>query len=358
MRKLILLPLAISTAACVAPREVPRTVSTHGPVTVNVPNAVPPGATPRPPAELAARVASLGAGFAGTVGIAVRDVQAGWIVSYNGSRLVPQQSVSKLWVSLLVLDQVDRGLLRLDQPVTVRREDLTLFHQPIRALVGADGYTTTVRDLLTRSMTQSDCTANDKLLWLAGGPEAVRAYLAAHDIADVRFGPGERLLQTRIAGLEWKQAWGAGNGFEVARAALPLGLRQAALDRYLADPMDGASPEGLTAGLAALRKGTLLSPASTQLLLSLMTSAKTGPNRLKGGVGTDWAVAHKTGTGQELGSLATGYNDVGLLTAPDGRTYAVAVMIAATRQPIWARMQLMQNVTKAVIAAYAVAEKP
>ena len=33
---------------------------------------------------------------------------------------------------------------------------------------------------------------------------------------------------------------------------------------------------------------------------------------------------HKTGTGQELSGRATGYNDVGLLTAPDGRTYAEA----------------------------------
>ena len=352
----ILLP-ALLLAACVSPRG-PDEVSTHGPVTVQVPAVVAPGATPRPPALLADRVLALGSGFAGKVGIAVRDVQAGWAVAFNGGAPFPQQSVSKLWVAITTLDAVDRGSIRLDQPITIRREDLTLFHQPIRALVGPDGYTTTVRDLLTRAMTQSDNTANDALLRLAGGPEAVRRMFVAKAVTGVRFGPGERLLQTRTAGIEWTQSMGLGNGFEVTRAALPFARRQAALDRYLADPMDGASPDGVTAGLAALRRGTLLSSPSTQLLLTLMGSSKTGPQRLKGGLTDQWAFAHKTGTGQELGGLATGYNDVGLLTAPDGRTYAVAVMIASTRQPIWARMQLMQAVTRAVIEAHGAAEKP
>ena len=37
------------------------------------------------------------------------------------------------------------------------------------------------------------------------------------------------------------------------------------------------------------------------------------------------------------------------MTAPDGRSYAVAVMIRKTSAPIPSRMALMQNVTRAVI---------
>ena len=58
-------------------------------------------------------------------------------------------------------------------------------------------------------------------------------------------------------------------------------------------------------------------------------------------------------TGQDLGNLSTGYNDVGLIVAPDGHRYAVAVMIASTRRPIPARMQLMGDVTRAVVASHA-----
>lgn len=346
--------LALLPAACVGTRApVPQAASAppvrSAPAIVAAPPVAPPGSVRQPPPALVRRIAELGRGFDGVVGIAVRDVQAGWTVSYNGGSLFPQQSVSKLWVAITVLDAVDRGRLRLDQEVVVRREDLTLFHQPIRALVGPDGYRTTVGALMEQAMQRSDNTANDKLLWLAGGPDAVRAMLARGGIAGVRFGPGERKLQSRTAGLEWRQDMATGNGFYAARSALPLATREAALSRYLADPVDGASPDGIVHGLSRLRKGELLSPASTQHLLTLMAGSKTGPQRLRAGVGPGWAFAHKTGTGQELGGLATGYNDVGLVTAPDGHTFAVAVMIGSTRRAIPARQQLMANVTRAIV---------
>src|SRR3546814_13593054 len=65
-----------------------------------------------------------------------------WVVDYNGNELFPQQSVSKLWVAMTLLDAVDRGKLSLNDNTVVRREDLTLFHQPLIALVDGDGYRT------------------------------------------------------------------------------------------------------------------------------------------------------------------------------------------------------------------------
>ncbi len=52
----------------------------------------------------------------------------------------------------------------------MREQDLTLFHQPIAMLVKGDGYHTTVGELLTRALTHSDNTANDRLLTYVGGP--------------------------------------------------------------------------------------------------------------------------------------------------------------------------------------------
>ena len=40
---------------------------------------------------------------------------------------------------------------------------------------------------------------------------------------------------------------------------------------------------------------------------------------------------------------------MGVITAPDGRAYSVAVMIRETRQPIGLRMALMQKVSRAVV---------
>jgi beta-lactamase class A len=299
---------------------------------------------------LEARVRELGRSFDGEVGIAVRDVDTDWATSWNGGLYYPQQSVSKFWVALTALQRADAGQLDLDQNVTVRREDLTLFHQPIAGQIGSNGYTTTLSELMFRALTQSDNTCNDIVLRHAGGPAAVRAMIARNRIEGVRFGPGERLMQSEIAGLQWSPSYSVGRAFYQARNGVPTDRRREAFERYVGDPIDGATANGIVAGLARLRRGELLSRASTERLISIMSQTRTGPQRLTGGLAPGWRIAHKTGTGQVLGATQAGYNDIGILTSPDGRHYAVAVMIGRTATPLPTRMELMQNVTRAVIA--------
>ena len=319
----------------------------------------PPAYRPQPitsPADAAAqriledRVQELGRNFAGVAGIAVRDVENDWTTSWNGNRFFPQQSVSKFWVAITALQRVDAGELDLNQRVTLTRQDLTLFHQPIAAQIGPNGYTTTLAELMFRALTQSDNTCNDAVLRRAGGPEAVREMLARNRLDGVRFGPGERIMQSQIAGLQWQPGFAVGNTFYQARSNVPLERRRAAFERYIDDPIDGATPEGIVNGLARLRRGELLSPASTQRLLSIMSQTRTGPQRLTGGLAEGWRISHKTGTGQVLGGTQAGYNDIAVLTSPEGHSYAVAVMIGRTSTPLPTRMALMQSVTRAVIS--------
>ena len=80
-----------------------------------------------------------------------------------------------------------------------------------------------------------------------------------------------------------------------------------------------------------------------------MSNTRTGPQRLKGGLAPGWTLAHKTGTGQVFGGVQAGYNDIGIVTAPGGRSYAVAVMIRRTSAPNIERMRTMQETVRAVI---------
>ena len=306
--------------------------------------------TETPSPALVSVVRNLGQNFRGKVGIAVRRVGADWTVAWNGNALFPQQSVSKLWVAMTFLDAVDRGKLRLTDTTTITRNDLTLFHQPTAAMVGTSGWTTSYSDLMRRAMTQSDNTANDTLLRAVGGPDAVRGFLARRMIRDIRFGPGERLLQSATAGLDWRQDYAIGRNFYAARAKLPMAARVKALDNYLASPPDGAAPASIVQALAKLKQGEMLSSASSRLLLSIMSEAKTGPQRIKGGVPPGWSYLHKTGTGQDLPPRSTGFNDIGIMTAPDGTSYAVAVLISSTRVSIPERWALMQGVARAIAA--------
>ena len=129
-------------------------------------------------------------------------------------------------------------------------------------------------------------------------------------------------------------------------------------DRYVANPYDGAAPSAIAGALARLKRGELLSPGSTQHLLDIMSHTVTGANRLKGGLQPGWVLNHKTGTGQVLGAEQAGYNDIGILTAPDGRSYAVAVMIKLTSVPLPVRMALMNDVVRAVIAQHDMSFSP
>jgi beta-lactamase class A len=179
----------------------------------------------------------------------------------------------------------------------------------------------------------------------------VNAFITKHALGQIRFGPGERLLQSYTAGVSWQQSYAMGRGFEAARSRLAPATRKAAYQRYVADPIDGASASAIAAALVRLKRGQLLSPQSTSYLLGVMASSRTGRARLRGGMSAGWSLAHKTGTGQNYLGRTAGFNDVGILTAPDGRSYAVAIMIGDTARPIQERQKLMQNVV-ATVAAY------
>lgn len=307
---------------------------------------------PQAPAELQGRLERLAEAYGEEVGIAVTDVETGWTAGVDLDRPYPQQSVSKLWVAIAVLKAVDGGLLTVDDWVTMTEADRSVFFQPLASRIGRKGHRIQVMGLLRRAIIESDNSANDKLMQTVGGPEGVGQTLADMGLGHVKVGAYERDLQALTAGLPWRPEYGVGWNFQHARERLPIAVRKAALDAYLEEPLDGTSPAAITRTLAALHRGELLSATSTDLLIGLMTEARTGPRRLKGGLPRDWRIAHKTGTGQDFQGASVGINDVGLLTAPDGRVYAVAVMMRKTRKGVPARLAFMQSVSRAVVAEW------
>jgi len=320
--------------------------------TVDLLSAPAPRGPPTQEEILRAEIEQLGAAFDGEAGIAVLDVSEGWAVNFNGDAHLPQQSVSKLWVAIAVLNGVDRGDFALTDTVVIRKEDLSIFHQPIRDRVGPGGYRASIAQLLAAQIQQSDNAANDALIRKVGGPWAVQVAIVSKSLGEIRFGPGEKEMQTRAAGLTWRPEYSFGRTFWEDREKLPPAERRAALDAYLANPPDAASPLDIVDTLARLHAGELLSPESTAYLLKLMAGTSTGGGRLRAGLEPGWTLQHKTGTGQVMGRLATGHNDVGLLTAPDGKVYAVAVMIGQSRASFDARQALMREVARAVIASH------
>ncbi|MGL5839075.1 MAG: serine hydrolase [Sphingorhabdus sp.] len=352
MAGIILVPLALAIVVAAMLIRPFDKMPLAGPTRDPVATAMNPVVEPAAPGTLARQIAKLGKSFAGELGVAIVSIDDGWVAMFNGDKILPQQSVRKLWVAAATLDAIDRGKIALNDPVMLTRADLTLFHQPIRKRIDNAAYRSNVAELLVYSLTQSDNVANDVLYRRIGGEKGVADFLVRKGLRGISVGPEEKALQSEIAGLIWDDRFSYGRAFWQAREKVPSPLRARALSRYLAAPPDGATPEAIADALARLMQGEVLSSASTAYLIGLMAQSKTGPERLRGGLAEDdgWNLAHKTGTGQVMGDLATAYNDVGLLRSPGGRTYAVVVMIGSTRSPVKARQALMQAVTRAIVA--------
>jgi beta-lactamase class A len=247
---------------------------------------------------------------------------------------------------------VDREGWRLADAVLVKKEDLSLYVQPLAKLVTAPGYRTTVDDLLSRMVVDSDSAATDVLLKRLGGPPAVRAMLQRHQIEGIRVDRDERHLQTEIVGLSWHPEYVDASALRKAIEAVSEVRRQKAFDSYLADARDTATPDGMATLLTELQTDRLLSVSSTRHLLELMTRTTTFPDRLKAGLSPGWAIGHKTGSGGTWKGMTVATNDVGILTAPDGGVTAAAVFIKRSSRSETECGALIAAIAREVVLAY------
>jgi beta-lactamase class A len=221
------------------------------------------------------------------------------------------QSVYKLPIAMAVMRKVEAGRAKLDQSVRVEKSDFVRrgMHSPIRDR-NPNGAELSVGELLRFSVSESDGTASDVLLELAGGPEAVGRYLIELGVTEMIVADPEKEI-----GRDWETQY-----------------------------RNWATPAGAVSLLAALHEGRGgLSESSRAFLLKIMIESSTGPRRLKGLLPKDAVVAHKTGTSGTREGVTAATNDIGIVTLPDGRHLAVAVFVSdskadeATREAIIAK---------------------
>jgi beta-lactamase class A len=289
--------------------------------------------------------------FHGSVGFCARAVAK--LVCQRGDDAYPMQSVMKFLVAVAVMDAVDHGRLRLDETVTLHLSDLSMNVQPIADLVRKNGFaTTTIDDLMTRAVVDSDSAAADFLIARLGGPQGVQAVLQRLGVIGIRIDRDERHLQAETAGLVWEPAFVDLEALKAVLRVRPPSRKQAAFYDYLRDPRDRGSPAAITLLLQRLADGTLLSRQSCAHLMDVLSRTRTFPTRLKAGLPPGWSVAHKTGTGGTVDGITSAANDVGVLTAPDGGWIAVAVFVTGTSETDKDQDALMPSLARAVVKNY------
>lgn len=237
----------------------------------------------------------------------------------DSSALLPLQSVYKLPIALAVFHAVESGHLSLSQ---------TLHFTP-SALIAPTGYSPlrdqhphgavdmTVQELLRRAIVDSDNVASDVLLRAIGGPAAAEQYLGSIVLYGIHIRDYEGDVDRNVQ-LQYRNVG-------EAHSLVALLLR-----------LDQHSP---------------LTPAHTQLLLSWMASSHTGDQRLGALLPPGTVVAGKTGTSGQNRTTINATNDVGLITLPDGRRLAVAVLIADSTAPYAVRQRVIAEIARAIYNA-------
>lgn len=284
----------------------------------------------------------------GVLGVGLMNLESGESWDFNGERRFPMQSVFKAPLGAAVLAEVDAGRLKLDDTLTLAEQDLSPPLSPIAdAYPGRRDYT--VRELLVAATGASDNTAADVLMKKIGGPGAVTAWLVGKKVDEVRIDRYERQLQPDSVGMaSFRPAWKGQQAYMAAFNSVPPETRRKAVAAYLSDPQDTASPRGALIFLDRLDDGELLSPASKKLLLQIMTDTTTGQDRLKAGFPAGASFAHKTGTARTDLGLNPAFNDIGIVTLPDGRRYAVAVFLSGSPLDNAGNEKILADVARAV----------
>ena len=256
--------------------------------------------------------------LAGRIGFAAQEIGGDDVIAFNGDETFVMASTYKVAIAAAVLDRVDKGELSLDQMVDVTPDMMMIGDAALSDTFVHPGLQLSVANLIEIMITESDNTATDISMGLAGGPAAVTEYLRRLGIADFRVDRTTGEIIGEFYGLSEPATMKVAMEAFVTRPELMTIMGDRNLD-FEADPRDQSTPLAMLQLLLAIDSGAATSAESRDFLIDVMSRTRTGAGRLKGLLPKGTPVANKTGT---IGGVA---NDVGYITLPDGRRFAIAV---------------------------------
>ncbi len=300
--------------------------------------------------SVGAAIERIASGLAGRIGFAAQEIGGNEVIAFNGDETFVMASTYKVAIAAAVLDRVDKEELSLDQLVDVTPDTMVVGVTALAETFVHAGLRLSIANLIEVMITESDNTATDILMGLAGGSAAVTDYLRRLGISDFRV---DRLTGEILG--DFYGLPGRATPTVVAEAFRTRPeLVTAQDDRNLdfeADPRDHATPLAMLQLLLAIDIGKATSAKSRDFLLGVMSRTRTGADRLKGLLPGGTPVANKTGT---IGGVA---NDVGYVTLPDGRRFAVAVFTNSSATPVADRDRAIAEIARSLYDYFLIAQK-
>ena len=279
--------------------------------------------------RLAAQVEAITAPLVGRVGFAAQLIGSDKIISHNGDMTFPMASTYKVPAAVTLLKNVEAGEVKLDHMVELSLDDMVAGDNVIALNFVHPGLQLSVANLIEAMITMSDNTATDAVFSLAGGPEAITAAMRKLRIKDMRIDRNAKDLLMDMLGMDGPATVAASEKFLQSN---PEKVQQFATmpkdPKYEADPRDQSTPFAMLDLLVKIDSASAISEDSRDFLIASMSRTRTGAGRIKGLLPRGTPVAHKTGTS---GGVA---NDVGYVTLPDGRRFALVIFTASSDTPL------------------------
>lgn len=241
------------------------------------------------------------------------------IVSLNDNERYPMMSVYKFHQSMAVAELMERNNIPLDSALYISKKDLKEnTYSPLRDSHPAGNFHMPIRELLKYSLQQSDNNACDILFQFSGGPQATNKYIRSLGYKQFNIQYTEDEMHQDIA--LCYQNW--------------------------------SSPSDAALLIYDLFNNRRFAGKHFAYIRECMEQCQTGTDRLAAPfLATNAVVGHKTGTGgkNENGAII-GVNDVAHIKLPDGKRYAIAVLIKDSLHDMAETGQMIAEISRLVFA--------
>ncbi|SMC76719.1 class A beta-lactamase, subclass A2 [Moheibacter sediminis] len=249
-----------------------------------------------------------------TAGISIKGIEVKDTLSVNGNLSMPMMSVFKFHIALAVLNEVDKGKLKLNQKIFVKKEELLSdTWSPIREEFPQGNMELTLDQLLRYTVSHSDNNGCDILLRLIGGTETVQKFINLQGIKDFTIKVNEEEMSN------WDNLY-----------------------------LNTTSPLASTELLEKFYKGEILKKKTTKYLYQIMVETSRGLTWMKAGLPEGTELAHRTGiSNTNKAGLRVAMNNIGIVKLPNGKHYILSIYLTEIMEEREVTEKILADIAKA-----------
>ncbi|MDG4654796.1 class A beta-lactamase, subclass A2 [Chryseobacterium arthrosphaerae] len=254
-----------------------------------------------------------------TVGVSLKGIEDQDTLSINGNKKTPLMSVFKFHIALAVLNQVDKGKLKLDQKFFIKKEELLPdTWSPIRDQYPKGNMNLTLDQLLRYTVSHSDNNGCDILLNIIGGTAAVQKFINRQGIKDFTIQVNEQQMSS--------------------------------FDKFY---LNTTTPLATTELLEKFYNGKVLKKETTTYLYQIMVETSRGLNWMKAGLPEGTELAHRTGiSDRNEDNVRAAMNDIGIVKLPDGKHYILSVYLKNINEEMADTEKIIADISRTVWEYY------